>query len=255
MKVLLTNDDGVESEALIPTIECVKSLGWEVEVIVPEGQRSGYSKATTRRGMMRLEMTEKGGHSVQILNGGTPADCVNLGIYKGRRPDLVVSGANIGSNLDVGHYFSSGTIGAAIEGLLLGIPAVAVSLCYTEEELIEENFRKALNPLPDLLEIYIEEIPFQGMSVNYPLSPKVNGYHASFLGYPKVTQLFKIEDAVVSMKKQKWTYTPEECERGSDRWAISKGSASLLGINQLGFPVATELVEKWLKSHNLGVDL
>ncbi len=239
MKILLTNDDGVDSPALVPTIRSINSLGWDVDVIVPEAQRSGFSKATTRRGELRIEEIERGGYPVTILHGATPADCSNYGIFRGRRPDLVISGANVGSNLDIGHYFSSGTIGASIESILLGVPSVAVSLCYTTEALMEENFTRALSPFPDLLATIGEGFPkgIMGLSVNYPLTPTRGGYYASRLGDLKIAQLFEEHGGIVSLRRQKWSYTPDECEHGTDRWAISQGVASIIALDERALPV------------------
>jgi len=124
LRVLVTNDDGVHSKGLHLLAKRLKSLG-EVTVIAPDRERNAASHALTLHKPLRVEQLGNGFYSVN----GTPTDCVNLGANAllDKRPDLVVSGINKGGNLgdDVTY---SGTVSAAIEGILLGIPSVAVSL-------------------------------------------------------------------------------------------------------------------------------
>jgi 5'-nucleotidase len=128
-KILVTNDDGVYSEGLHALADALRSLG-DVTVVAPLGEASAIGHALTIARPLRLERLRDGVYSVD----GTPADCVNLGIVhvlKGL-PDLVVSGINKGYNLgdDVTY---SGTVGGALEGALLGVPGIAVSLQRTPD--------------------------------------------------------------------------------------------------------------------------
>jgi 5'-nucleotidase len=124
LRILVTNDDGVHSKGLHLLAKRLKSLG-EVTVIAPDRERNAASHALTLHKPLRVEEITPGVYSVN----GTPTDCVNLGanVILDKRPDLVVSGINKGGNLgdDVTY---SGTVSAAIEGTLLGIPSLAVSL-------------------------------------------------------------------------------------------------------------------------------
>lgn len=124
MRILITNDDGVHSQGLRILARRLKSLG-EVTVIAPDRERNAASHALTLHKPLRVERLADGLYGVN----GTPTDCVNLGANAllEHRPDLVVSGINKGGNLgdDVTY---SGTVSAAIEGTLLGIPSFAVSL-------------------------------------------------------------------------------------------------------------------------------
>jgi 5'-nucleotidase len=126
-RILVTNDDGVRSEGLHALAEALKPLG-TVTVIAPQTEASAIGHALTLRRPLRMERLEDGVYEVD----GTPTDCVNIGItqiYKpaGAMPDLIVSGINKGYNLgdDVTY---SGTVAGALEGALLGIPSIAVSL-------------------------------------------------------------------------------------------------------------------------------
>jgi len=137
MRVLLTNDDGIEAEGLQALRRALLGLdGVELVVIAPDGNRSAFARMiTTRRPLLVAEVPFGDGTSGYATDG-TPVDCVrlaNLGLVDGFRPDVVVSGINHGSNLgdDISY---SGTVAAAIEGLILGLPGLAVSQQSTGRE-------------------------------------------------------------------------------------------------------------------------
>ncbi|HSL21069.1 MAG TPA: 5'/3'-nucleotidase SurE [Vicinamibacterales bacterium] len=122
--ILVTNDDGVRSEGIQALGEALAPIG-DVVIVAPQLEASAIGHALTLRRPLRLEQLGAGVYSVD----GTPTDCVNVAITKvlRGRPDLVVSGINKGYNLgdDVTY---SGTVAGALEGALLGIPSLAVSL-------------------------------------------------------------------------------------------------------------------------------
>ena len=124
MDLLLTNDDSRDSPLFPFTVEKLKGLG-NVTVVAPKEEQSWTGKSMTRFRALSLEEVEDG---VYCLDG-TPADCVNLGLYHlyQDRPDLVVAGINMGSNSGLGFVLSSGTVGACFEANIAGIPAVALS--------------------------------------------------------------------------------------------------------------------------------
>lgn len=126
-KILVTNDDGVRSEGIHALAEALARLG-EIIVVAPHIEASAIGHALTLRRPLRMEQVNGDVYEVD----GTPTDCVNIAIsqlYSGL-PDLVVSGINKGHNLgdDVTY---SGTVAGAMEGALLGIPSIAVSLART----------------------------------------------------------------------------------------------------------------------------
>ena len=127
MRILVTNDDGVKSPGIITLAEAFRALG-DVTIVAPDGDRSSISHRITFRDAVRVE--DVPGRSIPTFAcSGTPADCVVLGAYElcGGFPDLLVSGINRGANLgdDINY---SGTVAAAIEGTIIGIPSLAVSL-------------------------------------------------------------------------------------------------------------------------------
>ncbi|MEE8396594.1 MAG: 5'/3'-nucleotidase SurE [bacterium] len=129
---LVTNDDGAASPALPLLIDGLSALG-TVRVAVPAHEQSWKGKAMTRFGQVRVQRRPELGEQAFAVEG-TPADCVNLGVHNlfDGPPDWVISGINIGANIGLSFLLNSGTVGAAMEGALLGLPAVAFSLRTTK---------------------------------------------------------------------------------------------------------------------------
>lgn len=122
--LLVTNDDGIQSPGLHALAEGLRQVG-NVVVVAPDRERSAVGHALTLHAPLRAESLRDGWMAVD----GTPTDCVNLGIHGllERRPDLVVSGINRGGNLGDDITYS-GTVAAAMEATLMGVPAFAISL-------------------------------------------------------------------------------------------------------------------------------
>ncbi|MCL6451575.1 MAG: 5'/3'-nucleotidase SurE [Acetobacteraceae bacterium] len=136
MLILLTNDDGVRAEGIWALYRELASWA-EVTVVAPDVERSATGHALTIDLPLRAERVDLGpGRGPAWEVRGTPADCVKLGVRTvlNRAPDLVLSGINRGSNLGV-DVFYSGTVSGAIEGALLGIPSVALSLAGRNDPL------------------------------------------------------------------------------------------------------------------------
>ena len=127
MRILLTNDDGIDAPCLPVLARALEALG-EVTVVAPDQERSWVSKAITRFEPVRVRRVRRGGVAMVAVSG-YPADAVQIGVHAlgGSPPDLVVSGINLGYNHGAGFLMSSGTIGAAIEGWISGIDAIALS--------------------------------------------------------------------------------------------------------------------------------
>lgn len=127
MRILITNDDGIDAPGLVPLARAFQKTG-DVQVVVPDRERSWVGKAITRFDPVWMERQERSGIEMLTVSG-YPADAVQLGIHAldGRIPDLVVSGINLGYNHGAGFLMSSGTVGAAVEAWISGIPALAVS--------------------------------------------------------------------------------------------------------------------------------
>ena len=125
--ILVTNDDGVMAPGIEALAAELEQVG-DVRVMAPDRNRSGVSHAISL--LRPLRASEIRPHWWMV--DGTPADCVYLGVHEllPRRPDLVVSGINAGPNMSFDVHYS-GTVGAAVEGTLMGIPSIAVSLVDT----------------------------------------------------------------------------------------------------------------------------
>ncbi len=125
IRILISNDDGVNSEGLHALAGVLQTLG-EVFIVAPDRDQSAASHALSLYRPLRMEEIAQNTYSVD----GTPTDCVNLavnGILKDKKPDLIVSGINKGENLGDDITYS-GTVSAAMEGTLLEIPSIAVSV-------------------------------------------------------------------------------------------------------------------------------
>src|ERR671929_1641524 len=129
MKVLLTNDDGIQATGLGAMRRALLDLpGIGLAVIAPDSNRSATARSITTRKPLWVDEVELGDGTTGFATDGTPVDCVRfaaLGLVESE-PDLIVSGINHGSNLGDDITYS-GTVAAALEGIVLGIPAIAVS--------------------------------------------------------------------------------------------------------------------------------
>ncbi len=123
MKILISNDDGYQAPGIVALYEALRTVA-EVEVVAPEQNNSAKSNALTLHSPLYVHTAANGFRYVN----GTPADCVHIALtgLLGYRPDLVVSGINNGANMGDDTIYS-GTVGAAMEGYLFGIPAIAFS--------------------------------------------------------------------------------------------------------------------------------
>jgi 5'-nucleotidase len=141
MRVLLTNDDGIEAAGLQALRKALLEVpDVELAVIAPDGNRSAMARSITTRRPLWVQEVDFGDGTVGYATDGTPVDCVrlaNLGLIKGFQAELVVSGINHGSNLGDDITYS-GTVAAALEAIVLGLPGIAVS---QQSSALELDFR------------------------------------------------------------------------------------------------------------------
>ena len=168
MKILISNDDGYQAAGILALYEALKDVA-EVEVIAPEQNNSAKSNALTLHSPLSVHRAANGFRYVN----GTPADCVHIALsgLLDYRPDLVVSGINNGANMGDDTIYS-GTVGAAMEGFLFGIPAIAFSQVERDWIHLESAARKArdmvlamqqqqmITPTPWLLNVNIPNLPY-----------------------------------------------------------------------------------------------
>jgi len=167
--ILVTNDDGIRAKGIHLLAEALQELG-EVVVYAPEGQQSAVGHGVSLHKPLRVtEIMPQ-----WFMVDGTPTDCVMLAIRQllGRRPDIVVSGINDGANLgdDVTY---SGTVAGAFEGMLLGVPSVAVSDASYTPKHMETSARVAVQvaayvlehglPEDTMLNVNVPDIPYESL--------------------------------------------------------------------------------------------
>ena len=186
MKILISNDDGYQAPGIVALYEALKDLA-EVEVVAPEHNNSAKSNALTLHSPLYVHRASNGFRYVN----GTPADCVHIALtgLLGYRPDLVVSGINNGANMGDDTVYS-GTVGAAMEGYLFGIPAIAFS--QTEKgwahldvaaHKAAELVRHLMPTLPSGEEAARRTAPWL-LNVNIPCRPaaQIRGFKVARLG-------------------------------------------------------------------------
>lgn len=165
--IILTNDDGYLAPGLNKLIELVKPLG-EILVVAPEKGASGMSHAITMATPMRIELVEKSENITIYKVNGTPADCVKLALNQltNRKPDLLISGINHGTNSSISVIYS-GTMGGALEGCLNGIPSIGLSL---DDHSKNADFSASIKfSLPIITEILRNGLPNNtALNINFP---------------------------------------------------------------------------------------
>ncbi|MBI2974997.1 MAG: 5'/3'-nucleotidase SurE [Deltaproteobacteria bacterium] len=188
--ILLTNDDGINAKGIAALENALKSFA-DLLIVAPSVEQSAMSHSLSLRKPLKCEELSP----VKFAVGGTPTDCVNLAvnfILKGDRPDLLVSGINHGPNLgDDIHY--SGTVSAALEGGLFGIPSIAVSSVPISSHF---EFSAAASFAREMAKIVLKK-GFQKdviLNINVPslTADKINGVEITFQGqkhYSDVTHV------------------------------------------------------------------
>lgn len=173
MRILVTNDDGIDARGLRSLVKCLRPLG-ELLIVAPKKAQSGMSMAVTMgyRPIAVKHVCKKAGEDWWYLDG-TPASCVKYGIDNilwPVKPDLVVSGVNYGSNAATASIYS-GTVGAAMEGAVNGIPSIAVSL---DDFSADADFSIVEAMLPSILEKLIPNMSGrfgEFYNINFPAIP------------------------------------------------------------------------------------
>ena len=168
MHILISNDDGFRAAGIQELAEAMLPYG-DVTIVAPDGPRSGFSGAITSTQPLRLKHRHTTGSLEVYSCEGTPVDCVKLAlntIFADTRPDLVLSGINHGSNEGICVSYS-GTLGAAREGCIYGIPSLAVSL---DDTAWHPDFTDSIDYTKKVVELMQQtKLPHQTMlSLNVP---------------------------------------------------------------------------------------
>lgn len=245
MRILLSNDDGYFSPGLAALAKALEPVA-EVTVVAPERDRSGASNSLTLDRPLMLRQAPSGFYFVN----GTPTDCVHLAVtgMLDHLPDMIISGINHGANMGDDTIYS-GTVAAATEGFLLGIPAMAVSLANIQNE----HFDTAAAVVVDLVKRY-QANPWQEatlLNINIPDLPKHD------LGKIEITRLgkrHKAEPVLKSVNPRGQTVywvgaagLAQDAGEGTDFYAVANGRVSITPLQiDLTRYAQFEGIQKWL---------
>jgi 5'-nucleotidase len=231
-KILVSNDDGIYSEGIIALREAMMEIG-EVYVYAPHKQQSAIGHAITTHIPLRVNPYYMNGEFFGYAVTGTPADCVKLAVttHMKEKPDLIVSGINHGSNTAINVIYS-GTVSAATEGTILGVPSIAFSLTtyvdfdFTYSKKVAQIIAKAVlkNGLP----------PGVLLNVNIPpvTEDKIKGIKVTKQGKSRWNDCFE-KRVDPQQREYYWlTGTMEsfEDDEGSDIRAIQENYVSVTPI-------------------------
>lgn len=229
--ILIVNDDGISAPGISALIEAAAPFG-QIVVVAPDKPQSGMGHAVTLNTAIRVNSWEKEGIRYHSCSG-TPVDCVKMGVSKllPKKPDLILSGINHGANSSINVIYS-GTMSAAIEGAMEGIPSIGFSLC---NHSIEANFESskvivsqilkkmfANSPQPLCLNVNIPDIPYeliQGIKV----CRQANGCWEEDFD----------ERTDPSGKKYYWLtgkFVTEDTSNDTDEWALKNNYVSVVPI-------------------------
>jgi len=242
VRILLTNDDGINAPGLATLMRIAAKLSDDVWVVAPETEQSGASHSLTLHSPLRLRQLAEGRYAVL----GTPTDCVAMGVLevlKDKPPDLVLSGVNRGGNIadDVTY---SGTVAGAMEGTVLGIPSIALSQSYTSGLDSLTPWQTAERHGPELIRRLVEHGWPRDvlMNVNFPdVQPDaVRGTLATVMGRRDQSALYI--DARVDTRQVPYYWLgfkrrPGRPGEGTDLKAVEAGFISVT-------PLHLDLTEK-----------
>jgi 5'-nucleotidase len=248
MRILLSNDDGYFAPGLAVLAATLSQRGHVVTVVAPERDRSGASNSLTLDRPLMVRTAPSGFFYVN----GTPTDCVHLAVtgLLPELPDMVISGINHGANMGDDTVYS-GTVAAATEGFLLGIPSIAVSLVNIQGE----HFQTAAEIVADLADRFAAQ-PFPEhvlLNVNVPDLPasEIQGTEVTRLG-----KRHKAQDTVKTVNPRNQTMywvgaagAAQDAGQGTDFNAVANARVSITPL-QLDLTRYNQLdvVKGWLKA-------
>lgn len=259
MRIVLTNDDGIEVAGLLAARKALEEVG-EVLTVAPDRNRSGVARGITFDGPLRVEKREMADGGIGYACTGTPVDCVRL-VALGLmdfKPDIVVSGINHGENLGDDITYS-GTVAAAFEGIVIGVPGIAVSLCverpWRHHDEAELHFDPVASFAAWLAEVSVKHLPSgRILTVNAPNLPasELKGARVTRLGRRFYTdELIEVRDEKGRLGYDIYNNPPgRHEEEGTDFAAVEAGEISVTPVHlKLTDEAGLEELESWdLKS-------
>jgi 5'/3'-nucleotidase len=245
LQVLLTNDDGIEADGLQALRRALLEIeGVRLVVIAPDGNRSAMARSITTRRPLWVEEVSFADGTSGYATDGTPVDCVRLarlGLVEGFEAQLVVAGINHGANLGDDITYS-GTVAAALEGIVLGVPAIAVSQQSRGRSLDFRfdggfDFEVAARFVARLVE-RLEDVPMPPrtlLNVNVPAG-EPSGVEVASLGRRIYRDELKVapQDEGTPRRQRYWIYGADpgfHDEPGTDLAAVSEGRVAVTPIH------------------------
>lgn len=232
--ILVTNDDGITAPGIRNLVESIADLG-DIVVVAPDSHQSGMGHAITISNILHMSPHDFGMDGVEAYKtSGTPVDCVKLAIYKilKRKPDVLVSGINHGSNASINVIYS-GTMSAAVEGALEGIPSVGFSLCDFAEDA---DFRASRNVARTVTQQVLAHGTPKGtcLNVNIPkVAPEdLNGMKVCRQGAGHWADSFEERQAPGGRTYYWMTGNFTDVDKGedTDEWALKNGYVSVVPV-------------------------
>lgn len=248
MKILLTNDDGIHAQGLYALWRAVKEIA-EVTIVAPDTERSAVGHAITTAHPLRVNEVKRDGDVYGLAVSGTPADCVKIALKAllPEMPDLIISGINQGPNTGFNVIYS-GTVSAATEGTMLGVPAFAISL----DSFVSKDFLYAAEFAARLAPVVAERGLPEGtlLNVNVPAIPRerIKGVRVTRQGTARFSEEFF--ERVDPRNRAYWWLGGELLEtrekEGTDSAALANGEVSITPIQyDLTDYKSLERIEGW----------
>ncbi|MEW6774435.1 MAG: 5'/3'-nucleotidase SurE [Bacteroidota bacterium] len=233
--ILVTNDDGITAPGILFLSQIARDYG-DVAVIAPDKPQSGSGHAITIHTTLRIFPSSIHHTSIEYATNGTPVDCVKLAVNKilPQKPDLILSGVNHGSNSSINVIYS-GTMSAAIEGYLEGIPSVGFSLCNYS---IEANFQPSEPYIRQIIEWMLKKNQqLTCLNVNISDTSEIRGI--KICRQAKGNWVEEFEERLDPYDKPYYWMTGkftnfEPDAEDTDEWALKNGYVSVV-------PVQTDL--------------
>lgn len=229
--ILISNDDGITAPGIEALVNCMKPLG-RVVVVAPDSPQSGMGHAITMNHPLRLERVNQFDDVESYQCSGTPADCVKLAVDKvmHRRPDLLVSGINHGSNSSINVIYS-GTMSAAMEGAIEGINAIGFSL---NDYNFDANFEAAAHYANIIARQVLENglIPGTLLNVNIPQLGMNEIKGIKICRQAKAKWVEEFDERIDPHKRKYYWLTGKfvNTDHGedTDEWALNNGYVSVV---------------------------
>ena len=255
MRIVLTNDDGIEAAGLLAARKALEKVGG-VLTVAPDRNRSGVARGITFEGPLHVEGREMADGGTGYACTGTPVDCIRL-VALGLmdfEPDIVVSGINHGENLGDDITYS-GTVAAAFEGIVIGVPGIAVSLCverpWHHHDEAKLHFELVASFAARLAEVSAKHLPSgRILTVNAPNLPEdeLKGARVTRLGRRFYTdELIEVRDEKGRLGYDIYNNPPgRHDEEGTDFAAVEAGEISVTPVHlKLTDEAGLEELEAW----------